>query len=342
MEQINIVELEKPSGYCSVEIYHGDITKIPEPVDLLVVSAFKGSFYPTPGTVLGALNSRLGICVEELFKKKIINLRDSLNCWVTENTDNETFKRIMVVEIVGGASEGLIDINKIFRNLFIAISVIGQIGNDIKTLALPSLGTGRQNLDFKATTGALLVQLGKQLEKGLDLERIMFVEYNKDKSKMLSDALDKTLNRVTFRLPVDEVITRLKDDILSSIKRNASKEFLQTDTYLYLKRTFENPSARSVEFGLACRRLAENLFSEMYFPGETGSRLSFHQKIKRLSKNNVAQWMVSYLHLIRIFGNEAAHEIGNSKIRPRSIAVRDITLLLFSTQRVVEFWAENK
>jgi hypothetical protein len=115
---------------------------------------------------------------------------------------------------------------------------------------------------------------------------------------------------------------------------------LKTETYTYLKRTFNNTDARSIEYGLACRRLAEKLITDMFFY-ENSNRLSFLQKIRKLDKINVAQWIVTYLHLIRVFGNEAAHEIGGSEVKPRSIAVRDITLLLFSTQRVVEFWVEN-
>jgi O-acetyl-ADP-ribose deacetylase (regulator of RNase III) len=340
MELLNIVELQKPDGYCSVEIYNGDITKLETPVDLLVVSAFRNSFVPTPGTVIGALYRNLSIDIERLFIQEKLNLREGLNCWITDKADSDLYKRIMIVEMLPGWDND-INIDDIFRNMFIAISVMAQMGYEIKTVALPSLGTGNQMLDFTETINSLLTRLDKHIQNNLGVERIMFVEYDKEKSRKLSDALDKTLNRVSFKLPVDEMIENLKDDILKSIHKNASDDFLNTETFTYLKRTFENSSARSVEYGLACRRLAEKMISDMYFRDST-SKLTFLQKIRKIAKNNVAQWIVTYLHLIRVFGNEAAHEIGGNDIKPRSIAVRDITLLLFSTQRVVEFWAENK
>ena len=339
MEQLNIVELEKPEGYCTVEIYNGDITKIEDVVDLLVVSAFRDSFYPTPGTVLGALYRNLAIDAEQLFLSEKYDFRDALNCWVTEKINDQTFKMLMVVEMINDWDVD-IDVEKIFRNLFITINVFEQMGHKIRTIALPPLGTGNQMLDFSETVAALLNQLGKQLKNNIGLERVMFVEYNEEKSRKLSKALDKTLNRVSFKLPVDKVITDLKKDIIKSIDKNATQELLGTDTFLFLKRTFDNPSAKSVEFGLACRRLAEKFITDMFFADVDSSKMSFLQKIRKLSENNVAMWIVSYLHLIRVFGNEAAHEIGDGNVKPRSIAVRDITLLLFSTQRVVEFWVE--
>ena len=64
MELLNFVEIETESRYVPVEIYHGDITNIEYPVDLLITSAFKGGYHPTHNSVLGALFKNLSINIQ--------------------------------------------------------------------------------------------------------------------------------------------------------------------------------------------------------------------------------------------------------------------------------------
>ena len=71
MIKLNQVEIESPWGYRSFELYNGDITQLNTNVDLLAISAFKNSFKPSPGSVIGEIYSRYRIdlynCRETVF-----------------------------------------------------------------------------------------------------------------------------------------------------------------------------------------------------------------------------------------------------------------------------------
>jgi len=207
---------------------------------------------------------------------------------------------------------------------------------------MSSLGTGRQNLDFEATIKALLLELKKTLINNSNLEQVLFIEINEQKSKIISNALDTTLNRSQIHLPINDVVVAAKAEILESIQDHASMSFIRSETFKFIKYTFNSKDAKSVIYGIACRRLTEKLLSDIYILEEGFKNLSFFLKIKRMTELNVARWIISYLHVIRIFGNESAHEIGAENQIPRIIEDRDLSLLLFCMQRIVEFWVQNK
>jgi hypothetical protein len=66
MERLNLIEIETRWGYRTFELYHGDITQLDEPVDLLVISALPNNYDPIPNTVVWALQERWSIIVGDL------------------------------------------------------------------------------------------------------------------------------------------------------------------------------------------------------------------------------------------------------------------------------------
>jgi hypothetical protein len=55
MRLINTYEIEYNDRYIPIEIYHGDLTKLDEKVDVLVVSAFKGGYNPVEKNFIRSL-----------------------------------------------------------------------------------------------------------------------------------------------------------------------------------------------------------------------------------------------------------------------------------------------
>jgi len=63
------------------------------------------------------------------------------------------------------------------------------------------------------------------------------------------------------------------------------------------------------------------------------------KNIDALSKLKVAPWVLSYLHMLRIFGNEAVHEKPQDR-RPGSVNQGDFGVLLACLDQVLEWWGE--
>jgi hypothetical protein len=73
MEALSRCEVCTDHGRKLVEVYHADVCKFAEPIDILTTSAFRGSYIPMEGTVFHALDRR-GISVQTLAKAPMIDL----------------------------------------------------------------------------------------------------------------------------------------------------------------------------------------------------------------------------------------------------------------------------
>ncbi|MDS3861735.1 hypothetical protein RIF25_13075 [Thermosynechococcaceae cyanobacterium BACA0444] len=160
LERLNIVEVETKWGYRSFELYRGDITALREPIDLLVVSAFANSYAPTSGSVIGALYDKLNINVDHLARTPYLQLKQAFGCWVSQALDHPIFARVLCLEFIGiGFS-----VAEVFENLFTVLAILELRNIQIKTLALPMLGTGNQQLNHEQVTNCLLKCAIKFLE----------------------------------------------------------------------------------------------------------------------------------------------------------------------------------
>lgn len=77
MKQLNVVGIGSPFGYKRLELLHGDITNLPDPPDLMVISAFLDDLREVPGTVIDALATRHDIDVEKLRQSSALDLTDT-------------------------------------------------------------------------------------------------------------------------------------------------------------------------------------------------------------------------------------------------------------------------
>lgn len=65
LNEVNFFEVNTPTGNKIVELLSGDISQVDKKVDIVVASAFAGSYYPSHNSLLGALYNNLGFFVNE-------------------------------------------------------------------------------------------------------------------------------------------------------------------------------------------------------------------------------------------------------------------------------------
>jgi hypothetical protein len=56
----------------------------------------------------------------------------------------------------------------------------------------------------------------------------------------------------------------------------------------------------------------------------------------------VSPWIRGYLDVLRVLGNDAAHETGQSAWLPPHVDEGDLAVCLFCTLRVSSFWVDHK
>lgn len=332
MKKLNLLEIETRWGYKTFELYHGDITKLEFTVDVLAVSAFYGNYEPVPHTVIGALLNNCGIDVGELARRPEFNLKEVFNCWVARLPGDAKFKRVLCVEFADGGMES----HEAIENLFVTLSILEAKRIKVRTLALPILGTGNQVLAPAKIIKALLDCSLKHMNLSQNLKRIIFVEVNKDRARQLDKSMNDTLGRVKVVMPKGALSEQLRKEIIQGAESAAALAGPKGhELFSDLRRLINSDQSRSFEIGIIARRLVEFVADDLLHKKKGFDLCS---KIENLSERGVADWMRSYMHVLRILGNESAHEKDKADRVPANIDEADMALCFFCLQRVLDFW----
>lgn len=337
MKPLNLIDIETPWGYRTFELHQNDLTKLDFKVDVLAVSAFSKNYEPVPKTVIGALRDNCQIDVKALAEQPEYDLVDAFGCWVAKAVPDTKFERIVCVESFDEESK----LDEVLANLFIVLSILGLKGISVETLALPILGAGMQGLKPDLVIRALLNCSLKYLNHSPNTKRILFVEIVEARARELDEAMNDVLGRVKLVIPKGALFEGLRKDIISSLQRG--RTVVGQAGYVFFGdaiRLIESEQIRSFEMGMIARRIIECVVNDLL--QNRKSPFELDKKIDSLSQLGVAGWITSYLHVLRVFGNESAHEKDKPNRKPASINEADMALCLFCLQRVLDFWLETK
>lgn len=334
MSQINIVGVDTHHGFRTLELHEGDITSLDFHVDVLVFSAFAGSYIPSPGTVIQALLRRHRVDVEAESAVPALDVRTALGLWVSRPLEPEVpIGRLMCVEFHGSGLE----LDEILDNVFAGLTVLDAKGIPVSTVALPLLGTGLQFLPPEQIARELVPRARTHLQRSTTTSRIVFVEIDPSKAKLVSDGIDKALGRERVTLPQQHLVAALRQDIQHRIQHSAGLFRGGEHVREEWLRLLSQSEIRSIEFGIAARKLVE--FCTAYMGVKKGPLAVRIREME--TQGRVAPWLCAYMHVLRQLGNEAAHENASGASRiPAIVAPADLTAGLFCVQRLLEGWIE--
>lgn len=336
MKRLNVVGLDTAVGYKTLELWQGDITKLGCSVDLLVVSAFRGGYQPIPGTVFGSLAANLKLEVAKLASAPELDMRSALGTWVSKPVPGCEFSRVVCTELIGRATtldDGL-------QSLFATIGVLEAKGVGVTTVAMPVLGAGNQGLPSAQVIAALLAHARSHIARSLGTSRIMFVEYDAARAAELSEAMDKYLKRSHVSIPKTQLIAGVRGDILLLLT-DYSHILSPEDRGVVneLRVVLQREDVRSFELGVIARKLAERVTDSLHAGPTKATKLD--GKIRELGEKGIATWIQQYLHVLRVVGNESAHENTGTHREPASIQESDVAISLFCMRAVLEFWLKR-
>ena len=327
---INFVQIETKTGIKEFELVQGDITNLPFKVDLLCLSAFKDDYTPTETSIIGQLHKK-GVNIEQLSKNPTMDFRESLGIWVSEEMEDKFFKKIICVEIIG-SNNSFIDAVK---NLFAVISTLEIQGQKNASIALPMLGAGDQSINDEVVISSLLEVSLEFLKYSRFLNKIYFVVYSDAKSIAFNKQMNDTLGRVKIKSPTGELANILRTDLNRNIDLLIAKHHNE-EVFRDLKRVL-NSDFRAFEFGAITRKSIERIIEKL-------NPISINQfelikKIESLQQSiGMSQWIQSYFHTIRIFGNEAVHSKDTAKRTPEFIDEKDLEIGMYCMSKIIDFY----
>jgi hypothetical protein len=151
--------------------------------------------------------------------------------------------------------------------------------------------------------------------------------------------MNKYLGREKIKAPVGPLTESIKKEIIWEISK-INTEIHQIQVFVDLKRIISS-EFQAFELGGISRKVVEHILNDLIPVND--QKFELYKKIDSLKGYvNAAQWIVSYLHMLRIFGNEAVHDKKDKNITPEYIDVNDLTVCLFCLQRILNFYINYK
>lgn len=173
MEILDTLVVPRGDQTGEIRLLRGDLTDLPADAacDVLVVSAFPGSYGPTPGTLIAALADR-GVRVADLAQAKEVDLRGTSSCWLSRPLGRPDLNvgRVLCFEpaTTGQAAELVGDV---FRSLFPFVT--GEPW--VRRVAMPLLASGRQGRPDDTMLRAMVNAATHWIAAGLAIDRLDIV-----------------------------------------------------------------------------------------------------------------------------------------------------------------------
>jgi len=322
----NLHEIKINGGSVIIEFYAGDIFDIHS--DILLLSAYKGQFFPTPGTTWGSLFIKTGMSVVGFSNNNSQRLSD--NILLFQTTKNSCFNKLFALE--------LSDLNK--KSSFTNAALISRYRELIhflenypseteESISLPLLGTGNQGLSLEDSVAELLKTFNQLKKTKLKIIRV----FAKDFASI--GVLNKKINEVLKRKELTHkgLLLAAIDESQKIITNPVSPLTFTTITNL-LSLANSDHSALNI-FGLVGRIFAESVcaeFLQIYRIDIEPSVLS--SKISALSINfrQDRPHIEPHLRLLQIYGNQVSHA-GNPDLNHQ-----DATSIVISIMRIADFY----
>ncbi len=150
--------------------------------------------------------------------------------------------------------------------------------------------------------------------------------------------MNEVLGRKEIKSPNGELANILKKDIarLTNLIIPIAQD---PSVFKDLKRIIAS-DFRSFDFGAIARKTVEYIIGDLY--PQTKKQHELIKKIEALNEKGVALWIISYFHLIRVFGNEAVHHKDAKDRKPQYIDVQDLELGMYGLLRILDFYLRAK
>ncbi len=341
MSLLNVISVPTSNGIKTIEIHNDDLTKLNWNFDILIISAFHNKYNPAPNTLIKALEDNSCIILSDIAEEPLIDLRNSLNCWISDMIEEKNFKYILCIEGIKTAIEKNGSSSSALADLFGTISLLQYKNIQAQSIAMPLIGSGFQGNSIESVLPVLIEKAIESLSNNPLLNTIYFVEIDESKAKLIDDTINLTLNRGSEKLELlfdDPLILKLLEQIMSKLIQiqKSNFKFLNNKTFKNLIDKINSKKIRFFELGILCRKLLEILLPEIS-KLKSDKYISIYEHLTELKSKNVADWMITYLHTLRVFGNFVAHENETNEI-PNHMDKSDMIVFSHALNRFLDFY----
>ena len=335
---VNQVSVDTRWGMRRFELFEGDLTQHPvsDRADVLTLSVFPGRYDPKPGSMLASLRARFGIDVAALRLASEVDATGAFGCWLSaELPAGLPFRRVLVNETLGEQGRNIGDV---LIDIFAFATALEAKGIRVETVVMPLMGAGAQGIAPQSVIEPLLRHSLDFLERARTARHVRFVERDETRVRELSSAMDRQLGRVAVGLPADSHAAMLCKDMATFAEAHAARLPRHANVLRELATLVREPDDVTAHVFAVSRRIAEAVVSDLHEREHKRAAEVLWKSIDGLSSLGYAPWLCTYLHTLRIFGNETVHDRSQRAVRPAHLGQADLEVCLVVLSRVLKMW----
>ncbi len=322
----NLHEIKIDGGNVIIEFYAGDIFDVYS--DILLLSAYKGNFFPKTGTTWGCLFARTGITIEGFTSKEI--QRISKNILSFNINENKHFAQLVAIELSKFNNPGSFTTATLMNRYRELVDFLEtHPSEEVESISLPLLGTGNQGIPMEDSVAELLKTFNQLKRTKLKIIRVFARDF--ESIGVLNKKINELLNRT------EVVHTTLLNAALNDAKEiiNMDVSTLSFNTLTDLLSLADSNNSSLKAFGLAGRIFAEKLCDELLrIYGIVLEPSTLHSKISGLSLylRKDRPHIESHLRLLQTYGNQVSHAGG------AELNHQDAASIVISMLRIADFY----
>ncbi|NBV87764.1 MAG: DUF4145 domain-containing protein, partial [Verrucomicrobia bacterium] len=229
-------------------------------------------------------------------------------------------------------------IKRAVRSLFGLLAVAEINGVSIKRIAMPILGTGNQGLKMEAVMPWIIETISKLLGNlsSIHTVQLYVLREGAHAAQILNTLLEREQS-ASVRVSAEseamagQVCAKLK--VLLEKSANVGRDNAAAVELLSL---LKRDGGSFITLAALARRLVEAIVQGVAAEKGAKAEAELIKNIDGLAPHGVAPWMLSYMHTLRVFGNEAVHEKQKER-HPRAVNKWDLMVLLLCLDRVLEW-----
>ena len=335
--QVNAVSVETPHGLRTFELFAGDIFS--HSADLLVISTSHRR--DKPAQLVTLLKDLFHFDVD--LSEPLINFGEGVSaCSQTANSHTPFTHLLTMCVAPPRMQEHPAEFyDRAIRSTFATIAALEFLGHEFKTISLPVLV--RKGIeDYSPAVRSLLRHALAWLRQSHGTQAVRYFVLDPEELAEWDAAMNFSLGRTYVDTQGEAVLDGLCREIVRQIDGGVLNRHFD-ELQAPLRGAVAQPDRLCVQtiaaFG---RKLAEQMTEQLCRDLDLPIARDLMTNIEAVRNSKMlASWIASYLHSLRVFGNEGVHSLSSKRhVVPSGLSPEDLMSILCAIRSVLRFWSE--
>ena len=335
---INSATVESPKGFKTINLLHTDL--ILQKTDLLILTTTTKE--SPAGLFFDRLKEQCNYNVSEL--NSFYNLNKDVYTTLLPGNNHTGFRYLLILNLPKRESDETIETMSTWISSLVlsSLAILEIQEKHIKSVSMPVIRGHYMNnkTEYIELANLLLITSAKWLKKSEVTTEVNIGVYYKDEIPQWNEAMNNALGRASINK--DHLIDEICKDLSNIIDKHIDS--VLNDALKPLKSYLHQSDDIGIEsIFIQGRKLVELMVSDLAKKNNLKIGGELMSNIEKFREMKMAPWLLSYMHTLRVFGNEGVHvRVDGKKYTPNTLSKSDLINGLTAIRALLIFWDEQK